>query len=400
MFMKMVTISRFKIPTRRKRVIAACINCLVEVAASPKRLLKGNRTGQEFSFPSVQKLLILRTDGLGDLVLSGMALEAIRTCFPEAHIVLAAASWSRDMANSIAAVDEVFILDAPWIVPEASYSSLARSLQQLRAERFDFAIDLRGDFRNIIMMRWLGIPDRLGFNLTGCGRLLTHVIPSDDEMHELDRISQVGKALGVAEPDDLRGRIWVGNEERESAEKYLSSRAVEGSSILVAIHPAARWSGRQWLTERYAELCDRLVESYGCQVVLTGSMADRPLAIEVARLMKNDAIIEAGSLSLMEYAALLERCDLFVGVDSGPMHIAAAVETPVVALFGAARAEYLRPLGANDRVVSRQGEFDCSPCAQTECLMPESSCMHAINTDDVWNAISEILDQPSEAKYV
>jgi len=397
----MVTISKFKIPTRRKRLTAAGVNYIVETATAPNRLLAGKRARfDEFRFPPIHRLLILRTDGVGDLVLSGMALEAIRERFPEAHIVLAAASWSYDLAINIDAVNEVIILNAPWIVSDASYNNLKSSLRQIKSNNFDMAIDLRGDFRNILMIKWLGIPLRLGFDLTGCGCLLTHVIPSDAEMHELVRISQVGKTLGVADTDNLRGRVWIRHDDRRSVEKYLSSCGIGGGNIVVAVHVAARWPGRQWLAQRYAAICDRLVDRYGCTVVLTGSKADRPQANEVARLMKNGAIIEAGSLSLMEFAAFLERCDLFVGVDSGPMHMAAAVETPVVALFGAALAKYLQPLGSMDHVVTRQADFKCSPCAQTECLMPEASCMHAIQTDDVWQAISEILDQPSEAKYV
>ncbi|PIU66339.1 MAG: hypothetical protein COS84_05880, partial [Armatimonadetes bacterium CG07_land_8_20_14_0_80_40_9] len=119
---------------------------------------------------------------------------------------------------------------------------------------------------------------------------------------------------------------------------------------------------------------------------------------EITKVMRNKPIIAAGKTTLRQFSALVKKSNLFIGVDSGPIHIAAAMKIPVVALFGAADPDYLGPYGNNHIVITKRKYFPCSPCAQTVCLRPAKSCMQAITVDEVWQTVKKQMERIEKAR--
>ncbi|MEE9543698.1 MAG: glycosyltransferase family 9 protein [Thermodesulfobacteriota bacterium] len=395
----MIKISPRRIVKRKKRAMALMVHYSLMACFALYRLLSLRPTSarEELDTSRIKKILLVRIDGLGDVVMSTPVFGPIRGLFPDAHITLLTGSWSKGLVEVIPDLDEIIYFDAPWMVKgrDEKRQSLLSVAKRLRGEGFDLAIDFRGDFRNNILMYLSNATYRLGFNITGCGFLLTHVVPCSDDHHSTKMCISMIKYLNPGDDKEHRLSLWTTEEDREYAANLLKKAGVcpsEDASPVVIIHPGAKWYGRCWMPERYAEIADRLVEKYGARVLLSGAPADAELTGSIAKMMKHKAILTAGRTSLRQFLALLDKSFLLSGVDSGPMHMAVAMRTRMVALFGPTSSEAWGPSGDEHTVVTRQNDFTCSPCAQTRCSVPEDNCMMAITTEDVWGAVRRQME--------
>ncbi|MBI5810282.1 MAG: glycosyltransferase family 9 protein [Deltaproteobacteria bacterium] len=390
----MIRISPHRIVDRKKRALALMAHYMLKPCFILYKLLTFKPLRERGGLPagSIKKVLLIRIDGLGDVAMSTPVFGSLREIFPDARITLLAASWSRGLVEVIPGLDEIIYFDAPWMVKgrDEKKDGVFKVIRRLRRGRFDLAVDLRGDFRNNILMSLSNARYRLGFNITGCGFLLTHVVPCAEDHHPtkmcLSVMRYLGSKCGVA-----RKPLWTKENDRECALGFLRENGLDPGKDglpLVVIHPGAKWYGRRWIPERYAEIGDRLIEEYRANVILSGAPGDAGLVRHIADMMRHKAVITAGRTSLRQFLALLEESDLFIGVDSGPMHMAAAMGTRVIVMFGPALPEAVGPYGSGHTVVTRQREFPCSPCAQTKCKLTEGGCMKAITVADIWAAVS------------
>lgn len=345
----------------------------------------------------VRNVLVIRADGLGDLVMTTPLLAKLRQIFPNSRIALLAASASRELVEVMPVIDKIFYFDLPWFFKGRKQwlRKLFRFILEMRKERFDLTVDVRGDFRNNILMYFFGADSRLGFAVTGCDFLLTHVVALPVNSHMGAASTAMIKYLCPDNhgPDNLK--LWITDEDRNFTERFLRANGIDAEGKnrpIVTIHPGAKWDGRKWSPENYARIADSLIDGYDAAVILAGSVGDVGFVRKITSSMKFKPIEAVGTMSLRQLLALCERSDLFLGVDSGPVHMAAAMGTKVLALFGAARREAVGPLGANSTVITRQDDFDCCPCAQVVCERPDRSCMRAITVEDVWSAIKKQLN--------
>ncbi|MBI5238010.1 MAG: glycosyltransferase family 9 protein [Deltaproteobacteria bacterium] len=401
----MIRISPHRIVDRKKRALALMAHYILEACFILYRFLTFRPFREKGGLPigQIKKVLLIRIDGLGDVAMSAPVFGSLKEIFPDARITLLAASWSRDMVEVIPGLDEIIFFDAPWMVKgrDEKKENVFKVIRKLRKERFDLAVDFRGDFRNNILMSVSNARYRLGFNITGCGFLLTHVVPCADDHHPTRMCLSVMRYLNpkctvVSNP------LWTTEKDRECAVGLLRENGLDPGKDglpVVVIHPGAKWYGRRWMPERYAEIGDRLIEDYRANVIFSGAPGDAMLVRHIADMMRHKAVITAGRTSLRQFLALLEESDLFIGVDSGPMHMAAAMGTRVIVMFGPALPEAVGPYGLGHIVVTRQREFPCSPCAQTECKLPEDSCMQAITVDDIWAAVRTQLSAVSSERH-
>ena len=237
-----------------------------------------------------------------------------------------------------------------------------------------------------------GVPKRIGFSFSGCGFLLTDPVPYSPQDHWVDITYGILDYLGVSDyTRAFRIRLDLLAEQTE----FL--RSLEKSRPLVAICPGARWYGRLWPPARFAQVADHIAQTYGATVVLTGAHADRPICRKIEENATTSLHNLAGKLSLLQFAALLQRCDLIVTVESGQVHLAAAVQTPMVALYGPADPRQSGPYwpGAEEKgILLTEGyRFPCSPCGQKRCVRPRDSCMQAISTERVIRAVDALLQR-------
>ena len=404
----MIKISTYRIPQKRKRIIALITNYFLLVIYLICRVFTlrflCKKDGSTLNLREMQKILVIRADGLGDVVTSTPFLAQLREIFPNSEITLLAATASKELIEPMPVFDEIIYFDLPWFFKgqKQKLTKLLRLIAAMRKEKFELAIDIRGDFRNNILMYLVKAKYRLGFGITGCGFLLSHVITIPENSHMVAASLSLIEYLNPQDKGEHRLKLWIPDEDRNFADGFLKANGIDpaGKNVVVTIHPGAKWYGRKWAPENYARIADSLIDTYNAVVILAGSADDVETVKEIALLMNNKPLEAAGKTSLAQLLALLERSDVCLGVDSGPVHMAAAIGTKTLALFGPARREAAGPWGDNSTVITKQDNFDCSPCPQVKCKRPDNSCMMAITVDEVWASVRNQIDKIQMEKAV
>jgi ADP-heptose:LPS heptosyltransferase len=381
---------------------------LVEALDLPVRVLSGlaglvSRPPAPVPASALREVLVLRLDRIGDVVMCLPALADLRAALPQARIRFAVGRWSAEIAES-APVDEVLVWSAPWAgrADEGAETarSLARKARALRARRPDLALDLQGDIRAALLMRLTGAVRRVGYANTGGASLLTQVVPLDETLSWMEQNRRAVAAAVGAVPTGVARAELLRPSDREFAEHLLGSLGPAARRPLVGVHPSGGRRVKQWDVARWGALAARLQRKLGASILVTGSAADAPLAQALARHLEQPPADLTGRLSVREMLALIARLDLFLSPDTGPMHLACAVGTPSVAVFGPSDpARYFSGGGGapGSRHVVVRAELWCSPCnlirrPPAECDRAEPpECLQLVSVEDVYREAARLL---------
>lgn len=341
-----------------------------------------------------QTFLIVEPWGLGDIVLTTPVMQALRDKFPGARILLMSKEYGRDLLAHTGLVDDVISASLPWTSFTEKYNparydfaELRGLLSRLRAEKIDVSLDARRDFRSNLLTYLGGVRRRIGFDFGGASRLLTDALPSGEQNdHKVSDWIELVRPLVGQSVAAYSPRLVSSDEERFAARKTLRNHGIAGGRPLVAVHPGASQTVRRWDSSRYSAVLDRLADESAAQIVMIrdpeGHADTITTRTEVPRL----------SLSLREMMAMIAESDVLLCSDSGPMHIAGALGTPVTALFGPQVSAWYGPRGARDRVVS-VAEMPCRPCFDT-CIHASVICMEGIAVEAV---VESVLSQLRES---
>lgn len=367
-----------------------------------------------------ERILVVRPDHLGDVLFSTPALALLREIFPKAHIAYLCGPWSSPLLERNPHLDRVLTCDFPWFNrrPKETfwqpYLLLWRQAQSLRREGFDTAINLRFDFW---WGAWLAalaqIPQRIGYDSPECRPFLTHAIPYISGRHEVSQnlalVATAGAGMGTAVPtSDLPLGAWqhyrlefhpASQDEcymrRLLAELGLPAR----HNPLVCIHAGSGAMVKHWPSERWAIIADALAQRFKAHIILTGSATEEALAKGIAARMQWPATVLAGRTSLGQLAALFALSDLVLGPDSGPLHLAVAMGTPTVHLYGPVDPATFGPWGDPQRHIVLQARYYDEPCRGRPCNRLDYSaaelaihnCMATITVDEVLKAAEDLL---------
>ncbi len=340
-----------------------------------------------------KRILALRLDRLGDFLTTLPALEALRLAAPDAHIELGVGSWNEPIARRLSFVDTVRSVDTPW----AAWGQRVRfadAREALGGEAPDLALDFQGDVRVLLLMATTHAKLRAGYGDTGGAYLLTHRARWDEKKSWYWQNLELVRTLFPNVEERLRPVNFVTREDRERAGSLLEESPHRAP--LVGIHPSAGRALKQWEAEKFAALIDEM--SPAAHVVVTGSSGDRELVETIVAKTSSQPETLLGT-DLATFAAVVERFDVFVTGDTGPMHLAHAVGTPNVAIFGPSDpVRYGPEAGLGSRRVVRQPVY-CSPCNMirrppAECdrgRAPE--CIAGISLEQVLEAIHAELNE-------
>ena len=345
----------------------------------------------------VRRVLAVRLDNLGDVLVPTPAIHAIRESLPEAEITLLAGPVGAQVGRLNPDIDDVIVYEAPWMDPWRRLPQDSRReqamIETLRARGFDGAIIFTSFHQSPLPAAYLcylaDIPLRVAASIDGPGSLLTtrHKHP-ERMMHEVERGLDLVGAIGMTTRDvDLVLR--VPDDDRARIIDRLVQCDADARRPLVVIHPGCSMPARTYPWEHYAEVADLAIEQLGATVALTGAESERELVARVESRMRHDALALAGELSFGELCALIEAADLTITNNTGPMHIAAAVKTPVVALFALTNPpEQWGPW----RVPYRQLYHDvpCRICYSRVCPYGHE-CLRLVSPSMVIDAAAELL---------
>jgi ADP-heptose:LPS heptosyltransferase len=356
---------------------------------------------------AIREVLVLRLDRIGDVLMSLPALAGLRAALPQARIRLAVGRWSAAIAAS-APVDEVLVWSAPWVGrPSEGAERLAAVVghaRALRRDRLDLALDLQGDVRATLLMALTGARLRVGYANTGGGYLLTHVVPLDETV---SWVEQNRRAVEVAlgRPAEAAAFDALTSADREFAKRLFETLHLETRRPLVGIHPSGGRRVKQWGLDRWSQVAQRLQQDRGASILITGSEADRPLAAAIAKDLSVRPYDLTGKLTVRESLAVIAGLDLFLSPDTGPMHMACAVGTPSLAVFGPSDAARYFSGGSGapgTRHVVVRHELWCAPCnlirkPPLDCSGPEPpECLQLVTVDDVYAAAQRLLSEGGE----
>ncbi len=341
-------------------------------------------------------ILIVKLSAIGDVIHTLPSLAALRRCYPQAHITWVVEEAASDLLMDQPLLDRVLVSRRKrWIrdLKEGrqrgnAFREIMVFLRTLRDRPYDLVIDFHGLFKSSVFVLLSRGKRKLGYDSLqeGSGLFLNEKIPEDMTKHAVDRYLDLPRHLGC---DTSTPEFPVGLREAhfKRVEALLAEKKVDTKRGFVGVSPVAYWETKLWDEAKVAALCDRIVAELGLPVVFTGESDKGPIAAIRSR-MRAPAASVAGQTSLRELAALYKMASLLLTTDSGPMHLAAAVGTPVVALFGPTSPERTGPYGEG-HIVIRQG-LPCSPCFRKTCDTLE--CMKTIGVAEVFQAVKERID--------
>lgn len=340
-----------------------------------------------------KRILVVRTDRIGDVVLSTPVLKALRQNYPQSHIAIMVSPYARELVEDNPYLDEVIVYDKD--KKDKGLFGFWRLVTVLKNKKFDLAIVLHTKKRTNLITFLADIPRRIGYHNEKFGFLLTDKINdtrAQGVRHEIDYCLDVLRKLGL-EVKDRTPVLNVKSEQSQEAQAILREAGIGEKDRIAAIHPGASCVSKRWLKERFVVLANRLVEDYGLKIVLVAyGIEDAAIADDIARNCRYGIVNLAGKTSLSQLAGVLKRCAIFISNDSGPVHIASAVGTPVVSIFGRNQAGLSPvrwgPVGKLDRYVHK--EVGCSVCLAHKCAIG-FDCLKAVTVEDVLKAVDDIL---------
>ena len=345
------------------------------------------------SSDSPRRILIVQTAFLGDVVLTLPLVQVAQREFPEAKIDFLATPRTLGVLRNHPAIDLVIAFDKQG--RDSGFAGLMQTAKTLRNRGYDVALVPHRSIRSALLVWLARIPVRIGFHNSTGRFLFTRRAKYQKSLHEIERNVSLLQALGVSRKDEELPTLFPSRRNILVVDMFLQTLTLKDMSRIIAIAPGTVWNTKRWLKERYAELARRLVDQ-GFTIMLFGGKEDEKLCEEIQHAVSRpDKIASAaGKLSLLESAELLRRCKILICNDSAPMHLAVAMRTPVVAIFGATVPEFgFAPRGKHDVVMETRG-LQCRPCTVhggDECPIKTFVCMRDITSAQVYEQTLYVL---------
>lgn len=335
-----------------------------------------------FEKSTIQKILVIKLRAIGDVLLSTVILPDLRKAFPEAKIDFLCELPAASVIQGNPFIDNVIIFN-----PRSQQG--VSLIRRVRREHYDMVIDLFGNPRSAILTFLSQARHRVGYRFKWRRRCYSIVVePRGGAVHNTEFNLDALRALGIP-VSGHQPFFPVTREADEFAGRFILANNL-GNSFCVALNAGGGWYTKRWKPEYYAILGNRLQDEYGAKIVLIWGPGESGLVQEINMKMSQRGILTPPT-TLTQLGAILQKCRLFVTNDSGPMHIAAAIGVPVVAIFGPTNPLLQGPLSPNS-IVIRNEELDCLACNLTKCPIG-NPCMEKLSVDRVYHEVKTFIDK-------
>lgn len=387
--------SGLQIPNPRERALVGA----VDLATRPLGWVR--RSPRHAQDP--RRILLLRLERIGDLLMILDAIADARAAWPTAQIDLAVGSWNLPLAQLIPGINKIHVADVPWLARDDQGDTWPALVGKARAWRtigYDLVVNFEPDVRSNFLAWLSGAPQRHGYWTGGGGSFLTATSAYAPSSHVgVNARDLIARSAGIGVPADApaaeQPRLTLPSDAVAKAASILSG----ATRPRVGVHVSGGRESKQWHLDRFAGVAARVAGERGATIVLTGSESDRPLVQQVASRLPHTPVLNlAGALDLVTLAAVLADLDLLITGDTGPMHLASAMQTPLVALFGPSDPRRYGPSSRRQHVL--RVDLWCSPCGMVRlpparCRGHVPDCMDGIQVDRVVEAALDLLDQPA-----
>jgi ADP-heptose:LPS heptosyltransferase len=368
---------------------------VVEASPPARPLWEQHRSLYRQLRKQVRRIVVVRALFLGDLLVATPALRTLRQAFPEAEITFVGLPWSRALVERLDSVDR-FLEFPGWPgIPEVPVDRTRIEVfcESAAAERFDLAIQLHGNGTHLNqLMTRLGARWTLGYVPDDHPGPLDFSLPYPAEPeHIIHTQLRLLERIGIA-PSSPRMELPLADEDFAELGRWPGAHTLEAPGLKIGIHPGAKFPSRRWDLGRFAEVADRLHSAQHARIVLLGGPSDELLVEGIAALMRARPLNLAGHTSVGALGAAISRLDLLICLDSGPFHVACALGTPTVVLFGPGDQRRWGPLDpVRHRVVSHP--VPCAPCPHEQCPI-EHPCLELLTASQVYEAAQAQIEAP------
>ncbi len=390
-----------------KRMLRTCVHIVMSVVGFFLRLSRVGKSYPALTPLTIQpkRILVIRLDLIGDLVLSLTVVHTLKRAYPDAEIDLLAVPSSSKVALSDPNIAQVIAYDPNiWRRPGAllqpkNWREAITTIRRLRSRHYDIAVSVFGEWAAILAV--LSKAKRIvGFGRESYPGFVTDNVPGyhwakRDHQHEVDYCLELAKAAGATVTEDDRvPQLYVDEQARAEIDRVLQNEGISPDTPLIICHVSSNnGQSKRWPIPYWAMLIDRLVQKNIAQIVFTGAPDDLPLIEAVTRRMQEHAVNLAGKTSLTQLTALMERATLLITGDSGPMHIATAVGTPLIAIHGPTDPVESGPVSPFATIL--RNDIWCSPCYHAEntadCRFFTTQCMKNIPPEQVFDVVQKKL---------
>ncbi|MFC1859183.1 lipopolysaccharide heptosyltransferase I [Thermodesulfobacteriota bacterium] len=343
-------------------------------------------------------ILIVKTSAIGDVTHTLPALNALRRQYPEAHIAWLVEEAAADVVQGHKALNRVLVSKRKQWAEDfrgLSFPNAAKEVYsficQLRDTEYDWVIDFQSLLKSAVFVTLAKAKRKIGFD-KGMEHaeysylfLNERIPPVSMEHHAVLRDLMLLESLGI-KTDQVVFDFPIDDTHRNQLKILLNEYEINSAGPLIAINPVAKWETKLWDSRNFAGVADQLITRYRANIIFTGGADDSVTIQNIISHMAGPAINLAAKTTIKTLAALLERVDFLVSTDTGPMHLAAALGTPVVAIFGPTAPWRTGPYGPNHQVI--RAELTCSPCFKRQC--PTTDCMKQITAAQVLDGIKKL----------
>ena len=350
----------------------------------------------------VGRLLIIRPDHLGDVLLTTPAIQAVKRTRPDMEIHVLCGEWSAELLANVDEIDLVLTIEFPGFrrgesrVARNSYLTALKAAGLLRGIGYSSALIMRPDHWWGAMLAFLaGIRQRVGYDMSNVAPFLTDKVPHHYQHAVKQNMRLVERFLGSSDHDAVKLRLSVSPEDKAYIDSYLMDWRMDAKKPIICIHPGSGAASKLWQAEKWAKVADVLSAQYSAAVVFTGGSSESALISEIVAEMKDEAFVIAGATSVGQLAALYQRALAVLGPDSGAMHIAASVQTPTVTLFGPADPVEFAPWGDQHHHAVVNSSIACRPCRILDWRNDDPTfhpCVQDISTSQVLDEAHRVIN--------
>ncbi|HOM71880.1 MAG TPA: lipopolysaccharide heptosyltransferase II [Armatimonadota bacterium] len=329
---------------------------------------------------STGNILLLNLNHIGDILFTTPAIRALREKYPDAKITAVVLAGMEELLKHNPFVDEV-LTRRRGLIP------ILKLVPKLRSRKIGTSLLFTFSSVRMSALGWMsGASTRVGFDDPGIARFLTHPVPRVPGRHRVDWYLDLARAVG-ADVDEPHMEMFTSTEDQEYADDLLASAGITGDKPVAAISPGSSVFAKQWFPERYAALADKL-SADGVDVVIVGAPSERETVEDVKQSAKYAIADLAGKTKIGQLAAVLARCNAVVSNDTGPMHLAVSVGTPVVAIFGPTDPRETGPYCRKSKVLWEH--LDCGPCGHKPTCS-NRDCLQAITVNRVYEEAVKLI---------
>ncbi len=346
----------------------------------------------------IDKVLVVQLWGIGETILTLPSIEALRKKFPKAEINVLTSPRNKDVFFDNKNIDDIAIIKLN------SFSVLNFILKNRK--KYDLVIDMEEYLNVSAIISFFAGRKVIGYSHGARAKLYTDKVKYNDKQHAAQTFLDLVRVLGIVYDTSKLPQLNFSKNDKNYVDKFLKNNKIQNNDFIVCVAPGAAESAksRMWPFDRYAELCDELIDKYKAKIIFTGDVNEIDLIDSVQKNMdnKNSTINAAGKISLNQLFYLISKCDLFIGNDAGPMHIAAAQGAKTIGLFGPNLPVRFGPYGKGNIGLYKGYNCEFSPCINVhkgqvpDCLYPKDSndyqkCMKNISVNDVLREVEKLV---------